>query len=243
MKLYLVGDSTVCDYEVDINDLGSRNGYGMRIKEYLKGIETVNLALSGRSSRSFLSEENYEVLKNSIGSGDYLMIGFGHNDQKKDERFSDPTKVEDDNTSFGYYLKKYYLDLAAERGAYSIICTPIARLRDDFDYSGVGGHVTETDGEFPGGNYPEVIRGLAKKYAIPLVDMTEKTIKLYRSLPIETAYRLFSKDPTLAGGVDHTHINGCGARYMAYLFCKGVCDTNSPLAAYVDKEKLVEPKF
>ena len=51
-----------------------------------------NLALSGRSSLDFLSEANYATLKNSIKAGDYLLIGFGHNDEKytDSDRFTYP---------------------------------------------------------------------------------------------------------------------------------------------------------
>ena len=243
MKVYLVGDSTVCEYEGDYNDLTLRNGYGMRVKEYLKGIETVNLALSGRSSRSFLTEDNYPVLVESLEKGDYLVIGFGHNDQKKDERFSDPTLGEDDPTSFKHYLYNYYIKLAFDRGAVPIICTPIARLRDDFDYTGVGGHVTTTDGAFAGGDYPAVIRSLAVDKGVTLIDMTARTIELYKSLPLNVTFNLFADDTKKPGGVDHTHLNGYGARHMAYIFCSELVRTDNPLKDYVDTDKLVKPEI
>ena len=243
MKVYFVGDSTVCEYEGDLKDLTLRNGYGMRVKEYLNGIETVNLALSGRSSRSFLTEDNYPVLVESLKKGDYLVIGFGHNDQKKDERFSDPTLDEKEPTSFKHYLNEYYIKLAVDRGAVPIICTPIARLRDDFDYSGVGGHITTTDGGFIGGDYPAAIRSLASDKGVTLIDMTAKTIELYKSLPIEVTFNLFADDTKKAGGVDHTHLNGYGARYMAYIFCSELIKTSCPLKNYVDLSKLIRPEI
>ena len=241
MKVYIVGDSTVCEYDCDFGDLTCRNGYGMRIKEYLVGVETVDLALSGRSSRSFIGEKNYSVLKDSLSAGDYLVIGFGHNDQKHDDRFSYPDKSENVEGSFKYYLYHFYIKSALERGAIPVICTPIARLRDDFDYSGVGGHVTQTDGRFTGGDYPAAIRELAAGKGVTLVDMTKSTVALYKSMPLERVKKLFNADATKPDGVDHTHLNGYGARYMAYIFCKLLTETDCPLKNYVDESRLSPP--
>ena len=80
-KIYVVGDSTVCDYsEKPDNYYLQRFGYGTQLYNYLNldnANQVVNLALSGRSSLSFLTEANYTKLKNEIGDGDYLIIGFG----------------------------------------------------------------------------------------------------------------------------------------------------------------------
>lgn len=241
MKLYLVGDSTVCNYDCDVSDLKARNGYGMRVKEYLNGVDVVNLALSGRSSRSFTTEPEYSVLKSELSSGDYLVIAFGHNDQKKDERFSDPTLPVSDPASFKRYLYEFYIKLAVSRGATPVICTPIGRLRDNSDYTGVGGHITVTDGVFAGGDYPKAIRELAKECGVALVDMTAATIEYYKNTPIKTLYNLFADDEKTPGGVDYTHLNGYGARFMAYTFCRLLAQTDCPLKDYIDDASLCPP--
>nr|MCR4822583.1 hypothetical protein [Treponema sp.] len=96
--VWVVGDSTVCDYTKEDGTLTDatyfypRYGYGTQLSNYLSSKITVkNLALSGRSSKSFLSEDNYTTLKDGIKSGDFLIVGFGHNDEKSDdaERFTD----------------------------------------------------------------------------------------------------------------------------------------------------------
>lgn len=243
MTVYFVGDSTVCEYGDEPDRLIPRNGYGMRVKEYLKNVKTVNLALGGRSSRSFLKEDNYQVLCDSIAAGDYLVIGFGHNDQKRDDRFTNPNLGTSDQGGFKNYLYEYYIKLAFNRGATPILCTPIGRLRDDFDYSGVGGHVTRTFEAFVGGNYPRAIKELAKEKGVTLVDMTALTVKLYLSLPLDTAKRLFSTNSLDENDVDHTHINQKGAKYMAYLFCDALLSTDCDLKEYVNQEKLIPPEF
>ncbi len=85
-KVYLVGDSTVCDYSSSDNQSLDRYGWGQKLAGCYNGVSVTNLALSGRSSRSFLTEKNYQTLKSSIGKGDYLFIQFGHNEEKTDEK-------------------------------------------------------------------------------------------------------------------------------------------------------------
>ena len=105
MKLYLVGDSTVASFN-DYTYFYPRFGYGTKLQDYFNNVEVINLALSGRSSKSYLKEKNYLNLKELLKEGDYLLIGFGHNDEKSDDesRFTDASRPLDDETSFQYYL-------------------------------------------------------------------------------------------------------------------------------------------
>src|SRR6185369_3967647 len=80
-KIVLVGDSTV-------NDEGGW-GPGLRAS-FGPQVEVVNLAMNGRSSKSFRDEGRWEpalALK-----PDYILIQFGHNDGpgKGPERETDP---------------------------------------------------------------------------------------------------------------------------------------------------------
>ena len=65
--LFLVGDSTVSNYDFEPDRFYPRWGYGMAIGAFLKeGVKVCNLALPGRSSLSFLKEDNYSVLVDNI---------------------------------------------------------------------------------------------------------------------------------------------------------------------------------
>ena len=101
--------------------------------------ETQNLALSGRSSRSFLAEQNYQTLKSSLGKGDYLFIQFGHNDEKTDESvypglgtypnldwstLDTSGKDSQGRYSYEYLLTAYYINLAKNKGAVPVLVTP-----------------------------------------------------------------------------------------------------------------------
>lgn len=222
--LYLVGDSTIASF--DDGYYYPRYGYGTQIPSYLSDkITVINLALSGRSSKSFLAEENYTVLKNSLKKGDILVIGFGHNDEKSEDeaRFTDATLSYTDPRSFGYHLYEYYIKLARERGAVPVLCTPIVRANSNDDYSALSGHKTPT------GDYSQVIRDLGCAEGVTVVDMTALTRERYKSIGYSEAmyYHAIIEGKYDPDGVtvvpdlttvDTTHLNIYGAKYMACLF-------------------------
>lgn len=222
-KFFLVGDSTVASFEDDY--VLPRYGYGTQLKNYLhEEGKVVNLALSGRSSKSFIEEGNYTTLKNNLKEGDILIIGFGHNDQKSDDpaRFTDASLPHTDPASFGYYLYEYYIKLAQSVGATPILCTPIVRAKSSNDYSGNEGHNTAT------GDYAQAIRDLGASLGVAVVDLTALTRERYEEIGFESAcyYHAVINGKLGADGksvvpdfdtVDKTHLNIYGAKFVAYL--------------------------
>ena len=222
ITIYLVGDSTVCSFTDGY--YYPRYGYGTQLGNYLDEKATViNLALSGRSSKSFITEANYETLKNGLKAGDYLIIGFGHNDEKSDDaaRFTDATKPYTDETSFGYYLYNYYIKLALDAGATPVLCTPVVRAKTNNDYSGNEGHVTAT------GDYAQYIRDLGTELGVAVADLTAITKAEYEAKGYEGAklYHAVTAGTSSDEGVtvlpnwdsiDKTHLNIYGAKFVAY---------------------------
>ena len=236
--VYLVGDSTVCSFADGY--YYPRYGYGTQLANYLSDeASVVNLALSGRSSKSFITEQNYQTLKNSLKEGDYLIIGFGHNDEKSDDsaRFTDASKPYTDSTSFGYYLNTYYVQLALECGATPILCTPIVRAASDNGYNDSEAHVTAT------GDYAQAIRDLGAALGVAVVDLTAITKAEYSKIGFEqakyyhavTVGKLDSDGVTVVpnfDSVDKTHLNIYGAKFVAYSLAKALVGT-SPLGKYL----------
>jgi lysophospholipase L1-like esterase len=237
-KIYVVGDSTVCAFSDDY--YLPRYGYGTQLYNYLdlsSASQVVNLALSGRSSKSFLTEDNYTTLTSSIKSGDYLIIGFGHNDEKSDDsaRYTNPTKSYTDDTttdgvSFQYNLYQNYIKMAVDKGATPILCTPIARYNASGNYTGTSGHVTSD------GDYPAAIRTLAEATNTALVDLTALTIADYTAKGTEaqyyhahTTYTETTSGEKTPDGIDTTHINKYGAKMVAYEFATALKGTNCAL--------------
>ena len=243
--VYLVGDSTVCEYSMtkERSRYYPRNGYGMWFDDFLSDKVTVNnLALSGRSSRSFLKEANYTTLKNSIKAGDYLVIGFGHNDEKTtDGYYTNPSGQVIHEDSFKYYLYNYYVKLALDKGATPILCTPIIRIAKN--YKDANFHIT-TSGTYEGGDYPKAIRELGSEFGITVVDMTKITKDFFTAMAYEDACEYYARSSMgmdNLNNVDTTHINSYGAATLAYKFMLALKNTDNTLKYYIDDTKMVEP--
>lgn len=245
-KIYIVGDSTVCDYSLTSAGIDNaylpRYGYGTQLYNYINCDESqiVNLALSGRSSLSYLTESNYNTLKDEISADDYLIIGFGHNDEKSDdaERFTNPKKTHTDSStengpSFQYTLYENYVKLAKEKGATPILCTPIVRYSSSGKYEGSVVHNTSA------GDYAQAIKTLGEATDTTVIDLTTITAKLY-SADNEKAkyYHVYSsyegeKPTEKPVGLDATHINKYGAKKVCYELTKALLETECPLKANV----------
>lgn len=227
-KIYIVGDSTACKYERDDNYAVAREGWGMAFHYMVQDdkAEVVDLALSGRSSKSFIIEDNYKTLIDNMKSGDYLLIQFGHNDEKEDnpeEAAKDITRVrhttvdgdKETEGSFKYYLYNYYIKPAEEKGVTPILLTPIAR--HEFDENG-----KVSDSHL---GYDNTMKELAKECDVDCVDMTSLTTDLYNSLGEEQsmAYHAIFKSPEKGVyGHDNTHLNRYGALEVAELARTGL---------------------
>lgn len=211
-RIWVVGDSTVCDYTKDAEGTLEdatyyypRYGYATQLANYFDDeYEVVNIALSGRSSLSFLGESNYNVLKKGgeakttgglslgtlegIKAGDVLVIGFGHNDEKAEsDRYTNPNGDVDTKGSFQKNLYDNYVKLAEDAGATAVLCTPVCRRNPSGVLSNADAHITkdakDTYGnEYPGGDYAQAIRDLAAAKNVPLVDLTAMTKDLYTTI-------------------------------------------------------------
>ena len=220
--LWVVGDSTLSAF--DDKYFYPRYGYGTMLDRYLDGeIKVQNLALSGRSSKSYLDEPEYRTLCEGMGEGDFLLMGFGHNDEKPEAgRFTAANGDYLTDGSFAACLYENYIRPALKAGCQPILATPIVRRSATGQWTAEELHVTQAAGEFPGGDYPQAVHMLSEDLAkkeqvqVPVVDMTAITKKFYESLgPQETVYiHAWPSDKIMS--VDNTHTNIWGARVNAY---------------------------
>ncbi len=234
-KIYVVGDSTASAYD-DKNY--PRKGWAQELHNYFDGVSVVDLAISGKSSVDFKEQANYNTLKSSIKSGDYLIIQFGHNDSKFGEaRYSDP---HNDRFTDGSYKKSMYeyVELAWSKGAHPIIATSISRrqLSDN----------TNTDTKKGLELYVNAAKELAAELNIPCIDLYAKTngwinevgldkacdmfnyVKAYDSRFVD--YSGFSKSGFYkTGTTDNTHININGANLIAQWAADAMRDMGIPI--------------
>ncbi len=237
-KIFMVGDSTVSAF----NDpyYYPRFGYGTKVQNYLNEdkVEVVNLAMSGRSSKSFTTEANYETLKKYLKKGDYLIIGFGHNDEKNEEaRYTNPNGSKEEAGSFKNSLYENYIKLAQSKKAIPVLCTPIVRRAPGKPYEGSVVHVTADQGEkFPGGDYPQAIRDLGKETGVTVVDLTAKTKELYESLGDDGTIKLHAWIKHSEKSVDNTHLNNYGAMTIAQILVKDLASKDKKFKKLLDKD-------
>lgn len=224
--VWIVGDSTVSAFTD--NYYYPRYGWGTQIDKYLDGtFEVKNIALSGRSSTSYTADKEYGELIAGMKKGDFLLVGFGHNDEKAESgRYTNPNGDYKTAGSFANSLYENYIKPAQAAGTTVVLCTPIVRRTADGNWSDSQLHVTAASGEFEGGSYPQAIINLGKDLNVPVVDMTSLTKKLYDSLGAAETVNLHAWTSSKPESVDNTHTNIWGGTYNAYLVTKTIKELN-----------------
>jgi lysophospholipase L1-like esterase len=204
--VYVIGDSTASIYG---SDLYPRMGWAQPLQDFFTAAcaTIADKALSGRSSKSFYDEGNWTPIKSALRKGDYVLIQFGHNDEKTD----DAARGTDPSTTFKQYLS-YYIDDSLAKGAIPILLTPINRN----NWS--GGLLKDTHGA-----YPVAMRELAQAKKISLVDTTALTKTYFERIGEAATTKLFlilaaGEYPNYPdGNTDNTHLQEKGARIMAQM--------------------------
>ena len=119
--IFVVGDSTAANKDTSGGKL--ERGWGQMLQNFFNQNFVVvdNHALNGRSSKSFVDEGHWAEVTKLIKKGDYVLIQFGHNDEKEDEaRHTDP------GSTFDQYLSKYATETIA-LGGIPVLMSPVVR--------------------------------------------------------------------------------------------------------------------
>src|ERR1043165_8224863 len=161
--VYMMGDSTMANKSTANGN--PERGWGQLLPEFFQpqAVVVVNRAKDGRSTKSFQDEGLWKPILEAIRPGDWLIIQFGHNDQKKDK----PQVYADAATDYRQNLTRFVQEARA-KGAHPILATSIYRRQ----------YTPEGEIKATLGAYPETVRQLAKELAIPLVDLNALTLKL-----------------------------------------------------------------
>ena len=134
--VFLCGDSTGKNADEDPNGMWGWGSQGYTVFDSTKCVFQ-NQAKAGRSSRTYVDEDRWEEVYNSLEPGDVVFIQFGHNDIGgiKDGKERGVTACSKDSShvyrmessgiyrviySYGWYLKKMIRD-AQEKGATPIL--------------------------------------------------------------------------------------------------------------------------
>jgi lysophospholipase L1-like esterase len=226
IKVWLIGDSTLCQYETNRAPL---TGWGMPFAIFFDStVQIDNRAKGGRSTRTFISENRWQPIADSLQEGDYVLMQFGHNDEAKEEKYKDRyTPVPDYKTN----LIKFITETRAKK-AIPVLITPVTRMRFDKD-----GKIQETHIE-----YSAAVWEIGKAYNAPVIDLDSKSRDLLQKFGPEYSKMLFMQLDSLehpnypAGQKDNTHFNEFGARRMAELVLAEIRNLKLELA-----ERIVVP--
>lgn len=207
INIYLAGDSTV---ENVSPEQARKQGWGKHLSDYVSNeVRILNEAKGGRSSKSFINEGRLKSILERINPNDYLFIQFGHNDQK----IEDESRGTDPFTTFQENIT-HYINGARHKKAIPILLTSVNRRKFDEH-----GKLLDTLGD-----YPEAIRNIAAKLNVPLIDLWEKSRRLYEELGEEETKKLFYwyelEDPNTPP--DDTHFSRYGAMKIAELVAEGI---------------------
>lgn len=221
--LFLIGDSTMSNK--DNPKKNPEHGWGQVLPQFFaSGIEIQNHAMNGRSSKSFRTEGRWDKVEKQLKKGDFVIIQFGHNDQK----LKDSTKFTNPYTQYRANLERYVTETRA-KGATPILMTSITRR--NFNENGV---LVDTHKE-----YPLVVRLVADAMKVPFVDMQLLTEQMEITAGPEKSKLLhlhfkagenpyYDKDK-----LDDTHLSKSGAETVAKLAVNALKPLNTGLEKYI----------
>jgi lysophospholipase L1-like esterase len=213
-RIFWAADSTV-----QTNDITTypQTGIGQMFSLYTReGVQVVNHAKNGRSTKSFMDEGRLEAIDKEIGEGDFLFIQFGHNDEKSEDpsRYTEP---------FSTYMEnlEIFINTARKHGANPVLITPLERrcFVDD-KHLGMGAH----------SDYVAAMKQTAEKNSVPLVDlysMSRCALKKAGEPGSRKWYMYFDENIYKnypEGKKDNTHLRYEGAVMYAGLIAKGLSE-------------------
>lgn len=206
-RLHLAGDSTMASKERATPN--PEYGWGELLPRFFRDPSVVvNHAANGRSTKSFRDEGRWDKLLAALAPGDWVVIQFGHNDEKLDAaRRTDPQHT------FAENLRRFAAEVRA-RGATPVFATPVARRK----WSPEGTRLIDTHGA-----YATAVRAVAASEHVPLLELHALTTALEEAHGVEGSKRLhlwiapktYARKPE--GWRDDTHYSAYGAERVAAL--------------------------
>jgi lysophospholipase L1-like esterase len=227
IRVYLVGDSTMCLYDLS---RFPQMGWGMPFANFFDSTVIVdNRAKGGRSTKSFIAENLWTSILQTLSEGDYVLIQFGHNDAANSKDHPNRMVTPEE---YRKYLIQYITEARNKKGI-PVLITPVTRRTFDND-----GKVTESHAPFK-----KAMVEVATEYKVPLIDLDAKSQELVQKMgPDFSRYMYMNFEPGElplfpAGIHDNTHFNEFGARKMAEIVLGEIRSLNLELASHIVKPR------
>lgn len=215
--IYIAGDSTVTDQpaEYPYSPSSTYCGWGQMFPKLLNtGIAVENHAQSGSSTADF-KNVNFTAFKDKIKKDDFLIVEFGHNDQKVDTL-----------DAFGGYSEnlRYFVNFAREKGAKPILVSPINRI------------IFKEDGSLLNllGEYRNAVKKVCEEMNVPFIDLWTRTTEFFEASGPVKAWDYFWGNGT---DRDYTHTNDIGGDIVSRLAADEIIKNNiQPIAELIKKD-------
>lgn len=248
ITVFMIGDSTMANKPLDKEN--QERGWGQMLPMFFEGaIKVDNHAVNGRSSKSFIDEGRWEKVREKIRPGDYVIIQFGHNDEKAKsaDRYTVPGGTFDAN------LKKF-VNETREKGATPILMNSI--VRRNFPANGIAAAQTDDRQKtwkkglenYPAegdtlvdthGDYRIAPRNVAEEMGVAFIDMNTLTHELVQRLGRENSRMLYMWMPVGVyefapeGRIDNTHLNVFGGIVVSRLAVNAIAEKVPALKPYI----------
>lgn len=226
VTVFMIGDSTMANKSLNAGN--QERGWGHVLGGFFsENIRVENHAVNGRSSKSFIDEGRWQEVLDRIRPGDYVLIQFGHNDEKADEkRHTNP------GTTFDANLRKFVTETRS-KGGIPVLFNSIVRRNFGENANAIaaddvrsekstaveeGDKLIDTHGK-----YLDSPRNVAREMKVCFIDLNDATRQLVESYGVEGSKKLFMWIPEGVspacpkGRQDNTHLNVFGARRVASL--------------------------
>ncbi|MCX2680503.1 rhamnogalacturonan acetylesterase [Galbibacter sp. EGI 63066] len=198
--LHLAGDSTMANKPYTPSN--PEKGWGQVLSLYVnEGLQIGNHAVNGRSTKSFRDEGRWQQILDVLNPGDYVLIQFGHNDQKE----KSPERYAEANTDYRENLIRFVEEVREKQGN-PILATSIVRRKFE------DGELKDTHGD-----YTKVVREVASELDVPLLDLEDRTREMVKTFGEERSKQLYlhylpgEYERFQQGKEDNTHLSPTGA--------------------------------
>lgn len=259
VHVFVIGDSTAANK--DISKGSPERGWGMVLQGcFTEDVIVDNHARNGRSSLSFINEGLWQKVLDRIQPGDYVLIQFGHNDEKQDTPDREPRHT-DPGSTFDANLERYVLETRAKGGIPVLLNCVERRLFFDKNLAKEGAPQKDVDDESlrdtkyaaekvntdkivpthvtKDGDYTKSPRDVAERLNVPFIDATAISHKMENDYGVTGSRKLhmWLEPGEIAsipdGRQDNTHYSILGAHVISNLLADAIASEVPALAPYV----------
>ena len=217
--IYLCGDSTVTDQRHE-----PWASWGQILPAFVKkGWSATNFARSGLALKTFEEEGRLQRIFEHLKKDDWVVIQFGHNDQK----------IPGEEAENGYTRRlNEWIDQIRAKGAFVVLVTPVERRNFN---KRTGAQMRKTLEK-----YADAVKAVAAAKGVPFVDLNDASYRMQGKLGAEGSIKLQRNE---AGkDVDNTHHNIYGAYEMARIVAAGLAKIPTIGDAIRDPYRTFDPE-